>query len=214
MYRLTRLLCLSALLSSGLPSFAADSVAVYAGTEKITSTGGGNSNSSDGSSTGVRRQPVFIAIDTATGTVQRVTLQPAKRKFTVEAAVDFDQTFNSTGTRRPKQFTRLMLVNHTDKQPGEFTNTASQYDGRSIDTVIASAGLAMAYPRVLKWSFDFQYSGFVVAPPDVTTFPQIDSGTALLSLNRNITKASVGKNLDMTMDVIRGVLTGRHYTEQ
>ena len=197
-------------------AFAGDpeSIAIYLGTEKIASTGGGNSNSGNGSSSGTRRQPVYLAIDTTTGDVQRVALNTRTKKFLVEAPVRFDQVFPQTGGRRSKEFARLMLVTRTTPQAGEFTNTASQYDGRTLDSVITSAGLTLAYPRVLTWSFDFQYSGFVVAPPGVTTFPQIDTGRATLSLNKPLTRAAAGKTLAQALDVIRGALTQRRYTEE
>jgi len=215
MIRLARILRPLAFLLFTSAAFAGtDSIAIYLGTEKITSTGGGNSNSGNGSSSGARRQPVYLAINTATGDVQRVALNTRTKKYTVEAPVTYDQVFPQTGGRRSKEFVRLMLVTRTSPQAGEFTNTASQYDGRTLDSVIISAGLTNAYPRVLMWSFDFQYSGFVVAPPGVTTFPQIDTGRATLSLNKPLTKAAAGKTLAQAIDVIRGALTQRRYAEE
>lgn len=211
MLRIARLLAL--ILSTSAAFAGGESVAIYAGTEKIDSTGGGNSNSGNGSSTGKRRQPVYIAIDSDSGNVQRVVLKPRTKQFVVESAIQFDQVFPVTEGRRAKEFVRLMLVSHTAPRVGEFTNTSSQYDGRTLDSVVDSAGLTRAYPRVLTWGFNFQYSGFVVAPPGVTTFPQIDTGRATLSLNKALSKACVGKNLADSLNVIRGALTQRRYTE-
>lgn len=215
MIRLARFLRPLAFILLTSTAFAGgDSIAIYLGTEKIASTGGGTSISGNGSSTGSRRQAVYLAIDTATGDVQRVALNGRTREFTVEAAVRFDQVFPQTDARRPKEFVRLMLLAHTSPQAGEFTNVVSQYDGRTLDSVITSAGLTRAYPRVLTWSFDFQYSGFVVAPPGITNFPQIDTGRATLSLNKPLTNAAAGKTLAQAIDVIRGALTQRRFTEE
>lgn len=215
MHRLARILRPLILILLTTAAFGGgESVAIYTGTEKITSTGGGNSNSGNGSSTGKRRQSVYIAIDATSGDVQRVILNTRTKKFTVEAAVRFDQVFTETSGRRSKEFVRLMLATRGTPQPGQFTNTASQYDGRTLDSVIENAGLTLAYPRVLTWSFDFQNSGFVATPPDITTYPQIDSGRATLSLNKALTKTSAGKTLAQAIDVIRGALTQRHYSEE
>lgn len=217
MHRFTRLLSpVAAFLALASTTLAdvPDSIAVYMGTEKITSIGGGNTNSSPGSSTGKRRQPVYIAIDTNFGTVQRVRLRPSVRKYHVEDPVEFAQVFPQTGGRRSKEHVRLMVVNHTEPQPGEFTNAVSIYDGRTLSSVMNSSGLSSPYPRVLKWTFAFQYSGFEVAPPAVTTYPQIDTGTAVLSLNKALTKASAGKTLSATIDVITGALAQRRYSPE
>lgn len=211
MSRLFWLSCLGAAALLSVPARAVDSIAIYTGIAKISSVGGGNSNSSNGSSTGKRREPVYLAIDTTTGVVQRVTLNTRLKQFTVEDPTTFFQTSSQTDARRPRKFARLMLVKHSDLQEGGFTDVSSQYEGQALDSVITSAGLTVAYPRVLKWAYNFQYSGFEVAPPAVTTYAQIDTGSALFSLNRSITKAAVGKDLSSSIDVITGFLTARRY---
>ena len=212
--RVLRPLVLTLLLASTAHADLPDSVAIYTGTERFVSTGGGNTPSLEGSSSGKRRQPVYLAINLADGMVQRVVLKPAIRKFVVEPAVAFDQISAKNGARRPKEYVRLMLVNHSVPGPGQFTNTSSIYDGRALDTVITSAGLTRAFPRVLTWDFDFQNSGFLATPPDVTTYPQFDTGRAVLSLNKALTKGAVGKTLSDAIDVITGALIARRYQQE
>lgn len=215
MHRLIRLLCpLVLILLAQSAAAGAPSIAIYAGTEKISSTGGGNTPSNPGVATGSRRQPVYIAIDVETGEVQRVVVKPRTRQFVVEAAVQFDQVFAESGGRRSREFVRLMLVARTSPQAGEFTNTAIQYDGRTIDSTTDTAGLTRAFPRVLTWSLKVQYSGFAVAPPGITFFPQIDNGRATLSLNKALTRTAAGGTLADAINVIKGALTQRRFTEE
>jgi hypothetical protein len=217
MHRLARVLrplALTLLLTAAAHAGDPDSVAIYTGVERFSSTGGGNTPSREGSASGRRRQTVYIAINLEDGMVQRVVIKHSTRKFVVEPPVAFDQIFAKNGASRPREYVRLMLVNHNVPGPGQFTNTSSIYDGRALDTVINSAGLTRAYPRVLTWDFDFQNSGFLATPPDVTTYPQLDTGRATLSLNKALTKGAVGKTLDDSIDVITGALIARHYSEE
>ena len=216
MHRLARLVSPIAFFAMVLTSFAGgtEGIAIYAGTEKITSVGGGNSNSGDGSSSGKRRQPVYIAVDVNTGDVQRVRYTLRTKKYVVEDAVRFNQVIPQTAGRRSREFVRLMLAKHVDQQPGEFTDISSHYDGRTADSVIDSVELPVAYPRIFKWTFAFQYSGFELAPPGVTTFPQIDTGSAVLSLNKALTRASAGKPLADAINIIIGSLTARRYSAE
>lgn len=218
MHRLLRLFCLAAVLPLVSPSFAgggSESIAIYAGTEKITSIGGGDTNSgAEGDATGRRRQRVYIAIDRNTGDIQRVRLNSRIRKFFVESAVRYNQVFPRTGGRRSKDHVRLMVVNHATPAEGGYTDSSSHYDGRLSTSVITNAGLSSAYPRLLKWTYAFQFSGFESNDPAVIRFPQIDSGTGLLSLNRVLTQGSVGKNLADAINVITGALLQRRYTEE
>lgn len=216
MHRLLRPLCLVAALAFSLPGSAVaeviPSIAIYNGTEKITSIGGGDTNGGDeGDATGRRRQPVYIAIDRNTGDVQRVRLNNRTRRFFVEPPVRYNQVFPRTGGRRPKDHVRLMLVNHATPVEGGFTDSSSYYDGKFVSSVITSAGLSSAYPRLLKWGYAFQFSGFESNDPAVIRFPQIDTGTAVLSLNRALTKGSAGKTLEDAINVITGALISRRY---
>gem|GEM_PF-6388466 len=222
MNRLHNLLCSLALTVFVSPVFAGGNgsgqIAIYAGTEKFSSTGGGTSNSGGGEATGKRRQPVFIVIDGATGEVQRIALNSKARTYKVESAATFQQVFVKTEkpARNPREYVRLMLLSDTQPQPGEVVKISSQYDGRTLDSLVSSLGLVRAYPRVLKWQFEFLDSEYVTGVPAVTNYAQIDSGTALLSINRILTETANATDMTLADAIIlvQGTLAKRKYTPE
>lgn len=219
--------CLHNLLCSLLfaafvsPLFAGNSsggqIAIYSGTERYSAFGGGIGSSDEGSATGKRRQPVFIVVDGDTGQVVRVRLISKTKTYVVESPAQYVQVYARTPAgRRQKEYVRLMLVSVTQPQAGETVQISSQYDGRTMDSLIATVGLERAYPRVLRWQYEFQDTEYVTGVPEVVTPAQIDSGTATLSLHRILTRtANEGnKTLADAVDLVRGLLAARKYNEE
>jgi hypothetical protein len=213
----TPLSALSILLTLALAPLAqaAGDIAIYRGVEKYSSVGGGTSNSGEGSSSGKRRQSIYLLVNTATGDVQKVRLTQKPKRFTVESAVRFDQVRANTGGRRSKETVRLTFLNRQTPTENQTTSFFSQYEGRTSPSLESTVLLRAPYARVLRWNFFFQYSGFTVDPPTVSAFPQIDTGSTVLALDRNLT--SVANLSEATLagavDIVRGSLAQKGFVE-
>jgi hypothetical protein len=192
-------------------AFAEGDIAIFSGLQKVKIVGGGSSTGTEVETDKFKR-PVYLAINTATGEFQRITLTKKGKTYTVSGASTFDQVFVSSGGRRSKDFVRLFSHQRVNNGVA-FVNTTNQLDGRVQESVQGQVNLNRAYARALTWRLEVQDSGDT--PGGGSEKPLLNSSRATLSIDKKLTKTANETNstLSAAVDIIRGALAERGFQD-